>query len=111
MSLQRCSPGGWDMGACWDPTHVLCSPGCPVQSSCLCCLSWQTWLEAQLVLLGWQPGKVMGRAGRQVTRPGSIHVQQGRGSSRSCRILHGEVMLERCGRSVGEGGGHLAWHE
>lgn len=47
-------------------------------------LFWQSWPKPQLALLGWQPGKAMDRAGRQVTRSGSIPVQLGLGSACSC---------------------------
>lgn len=57
----------------------------------------------QVVLLGRQPGKATGRAGRQVARPGSIPLQQGWGSACSCRVLQGEVMLETRGRSMEKG--------
>lgn len=99
------------MGGTWGTIRLLCSPSCPVQSSWLCSLSWQTWLGPQVVLLRWWLGKAAGRAGRQVTCPSSIHVQQGQGSTRSCPILYREVMLEACSQSVGEGGGRLAWRE
>lgn len=89
---------------------VLGARSAPLLTQSLC-LSWQTWLQPQLVLLGWQPGKAMSRAGREVAPPSSILVQQGQGTAHSCRILQREVMLETRGRSMGEGGGCPARHE
>jgi len=34
MSLPGCSPGGWDMWACWEPHRVFCSPTAPTFAAC-----------------------------------------------------------------------------